>query len=643
MNAIGSSAQISVRVDFQSDFILYRRIRDEFNNAAGRFSFEPVFGSSSTVVIPRTGFTLRASPTRAGLNTATTTATADFVGRSNFSRSPGAVATASSFVSSRPPQGAIDGSTSTSWRPAGNDPDPTFELELPIPLPVDTILLIPASGAQMLEARVDFLGSSDELLDSVVEPFPGPAEELLISLSGPVDGVRRLVVRLTGDAIRLAELEALGTTTTDIGSRLRDLVFEGTSAISGTVRRQNGEGARSSVTFFIGGFRNVRLTDEAGSYFFAPIPGSVGVVRVDAVATDNPFLEVTGRFFELFPDTTTIGDFTYPETTEVSGRVLSATGTPLSGRTVTISPGGSGLSRITGADGVFRFEEIPSGDYLLQTSAPLTGRIVRIPITVATPPTPVVQDIVIPAFGTVNLTALFETAPGDPIMPAGRARVDIKDSVDLDFRFVGFTLSSGQVGQLVINSVATGPFTVRVFHPTNTALFGEGGGTVDFEGQTVPLTVTIPALGTVTGTVFFGDGTTPAGRARVSLSGTGITSRSVTASTAGTYTFTLVEALLPITVRAQHPQRSLIATEVVAEIPGQGATALVNITLPKTGTVEVTVSQDGVGPISGASIFLQDSSSPTFFSRGARTDAEGKATVTVVREGAFYGQGGGDR
>ena len=635
VNTVGFPAQSQVRVEFQSDFILYRRIRDEFNDAAGRFSFETDFGVSTTVIIPRTGFTLTAAPTRAGQTSAIATATANFVGGSNFSRSPDATATASSFQSSRPPQNAVDGKTSSSWRPATADSDPTFELELPIPLPIDTIRLIPASGAQMLDAQIDLLGGSDEVLDSFVEPFPGPAEELLISLPAPVEGVHRIFIRFTGDRIRLAELEVLGTTTTDIGSTLRDLVFEGTSAISGTVRRDNGEGAPSSVTIIVGGVRNTRSTDGEGSYFFAPIPGSVGSVRVDAVATDNRLLAVAGRVFELFPDTTANGDISYAETTEVTGRVLSATSTLLSGRTVNIIPGvgGSGLSRTTGADGVFRFEEIPSGDYLLQTQDFSTGRIVRVPITVATPPTPVVQDLVIPAFGTVSLTALFETAPGDPITPAGRAQVRIMDSLDSDFRFVGSTPSSGQVGQLVINNVATGPFVVRVFNPTNLSLFGEAGSTVDFEGQTVPLTVTIPALGRVTGTILFADNTA-APFARVEISGTGITSRSTTASSLGVYTFTSVEALLPFTVLAKHPDRSLITAQAVGEVPGQGATAEVDVTLPKIGTVEVTVTQDGVGPLFGVDIRLQDSSSPTFFFRG-RTDVDGKATVTLVPEGTF--------
>ena len=640
-NAIGSTAQTSVRVKFQSDHILYRRIRQDFNDGVGKFEFKPIFTSNNSVAIPRTGFTLTAAPTAGGLTTATATAAGDFLGPSNFSRSPDAkVSASSSLFNSVLPEKAVDGSTSTSWRPASTDPDPTFELELPAPLPVDGIRLVPANGAQMLEVQVDLLGSSDEILESRVEPFPGPTQELLILFPAPVEGVHRISIHFTfvgspSNAIRLAEIETLGTTGIDIGSTIEDMVFEGTSAISGTVRRHNGDGAESTLTFSSGTLRQTRRTDDEGFYFFAPIPGSRGNIRIDALALDNTLLEVTGRFFELFPDTTTIADITYPETTQVSGRVLSDTLTPLGGRTVSIqrASGGPTFFRVSGSvDGGFLFEEIPSGDYMLRTTD--SGRTVSVPFTVGTPPTPVVQDIVIPVFGTVNLTALFQTAPTDPIMPVPRGRVEIKDSLDQNFRFVGFTPSSGQVGQLVINNVSAGPFTVRVFNPSTTAVFGEAQGTVDVEGQMVPITVIVPALGTITGTVFLGDGTTGASRPRVRLSGTGISPRSVLASTVGTYTFTLVEALLPFTVRAEHPQRSLIAAEAVDEIPGQGVTVQANLTLPKTGTLEVTVSQEGVGPLR-ADIYVQDSSSPDFFFRGRTSSTDGKLTVTPVQEGVF--------
>jgi hypothetical protein len=440
--------------------------------------------------------------------------------------------------------------------------------------------------------------------------------------------VHRVTLSPTGDSIRLAEVQVRGSTPTDIGSSLRGVVFTGSAAVEGTTRRADGSGVQSRVTFLVGTRFNGLNTDEEGNYLFAPLPveASPAPVTAQALVGHNFLIEEAEAV--LTPDTTTRLDFTYAPGTTVSGRVLAADGTPLTNETVTIFPeSGSGSQTSTDTQGDYLFVDVPSGDYTLRVIE--NNRSIFVPITVDAS-TPLIQDIQIPAFGTINLTVLFETDPADPVQPAQGARVTTIDS--LGPRSSGATNASGA---LTINNVAGGPFTLEISHPSNFTRVTTVNGSIDFDGQVLALTALIPGLGTVDGTVFFADDN-PAGPSQVELAGAGITPQSKFTSSAGVYSFTQVEARRPFTVLARHPaaNRSHIFGTADGELTGEAATAAVDVTLPGTGTVEVTVTEQDDTPINGASITIEDSFSIDFRSEGT-TDVNGERSITIVPEGPF--------
>ena len=236
----------------------------------------------------------------------------------------------------------------------------------------------------------------------------------------------------------------------------------------------------------------------------------------------------------------------------------------------------------------------------------------------------------VPPFGTVDLSVVYETPDEAPVQPVA-ASFTITDSMGAR------TFSTNASGVKTITYVAGGgPFTIEVKHPLDTTNITMGGGVVTTDDELVPVAVTLPALGTVTGTVTYADGS-PAPLAAVELSGTGVTPRVGTTNGSGVFTFDDVEGLHPFSVLARHPaaDRDHIFRIAAGEVPENGASTDVTVALPGTGTVEVTVTEnDGSTPVSGANVTILESFDGDFRSEGA-TDAAGRLDVTLVPEGSF--------
>jgi len=622
----------SLTVKFNSDHILFRRVREVSANdvsANDDDGFFLLFGrvtGSTNFAIPRVGFTLRAEKTFGGL-AATASTTGNFVGRSLLSHALETEVTASSALNAE--DNVLNFSRFSFWRPESSDPDPLLELDFPVGVAVSEIRILPHSAAQLNDVEVALLGSQGELLGSVSGVFSPENVWVVIPVEPSVDNVRRATFSFSGDSIRVAGVRVIGSTSSDIGSSRRDVVFADSAAIEGTTRRADGSGVPSHMSFTVGNFNTGFNTDEDGRYLFAPLPVEASPVPTSARALVGHDFLVESADVVLTQGVTTRQDFTFAPATTVSGRVLVADGTPLTNETVSIFPEtGSGASTSTDAQGDYLFTDVPSGNYRLRVIE--NSRSIFVPIGVSAP-TPVIQNIQVPAFGTVNLTVLYETDPADPIEPAQGARVTIIDSVGE--RSAG---SANASGALTINNVSGGPFTLQISHRDNSASVTTVMGSVDFDGQVLDSVVAIPGLGTVTGRIFFADQTT-AGTSLVQLSGAGIRPLNPrNAGSTGAYTFNEVEARRPFAVLARHPatNRSHIFAVENGELAGQGAVANVDVTLPGTGTVQVTVAEEDTTPIQGASITIQDSFSTDFHDEGT-TNAAGVENIGIVPEGPF--------
>ena len=625
-------------VRFNSDHILYRRIRTVNPGSDGRFSLKSSLGSTTNVVIPRVGFTI--SSTRSvGALSATASVTTDFTDRALFTRAEGAVLTAtSSFGPTTGPDEAADGNLLTDWRTATGVTTAGFDVTLPVGVSVDSIRIFPVARASLSQVQIDLLDEVGQVLDSRTETFVTPTGALTVSIEPPVSDVHQVSFLFSGDPIRVGEIEVAGTTATDLGHAAPDVVFTGTAGIRLEVTRSSGEGLKSRFTgvasnggaIVAGG----GTTGDDGVFtLLAPIPVGAAPVTFSITASNtvvgHQFLKTTAQEATLTADATTLVTAVFPETASITGHVTDSLGRPVSGQSVALfSSTGGGQGKNTDNSGNFAWNDLPPDTYTLRIVA--SGRLIFSPPIVLSPPTSAAHNFQIPVFGSIDLTVLFETAVGNPAEPADLTGT-ITDALG------SRRLNTNASGQTTIVNVPGGAsFTIEIPHPNDLANVTIETGTITSDGQLLPLTVTIPALGALTGTVRFSD-TTAAPNAAVELSGAGVTPQTGTANASGVYAFTRVEGLRPLDVLARHPadDRNHIIATANGEVAGQGQTSNLDVTLPGTGAVELTVVEsDGTTPVVGADVSIQDSFSGAFRAESA-SDTAGLVTITIVPEGGF--------
>jgi hypothetical protein len=141
--------------------------------------------------------------------------------------------------------------------------------------------------------------------------------------------------------------------------------------ISGTVTHGDGEQPRPGhrVTLGGAGVRRSAKTDANGSYAFDGLPSGTYRVRADVPARHRS--DEDEDPIELEPDGCARANFVIRPDTRVQGRVLDASGVPAPGVRVELVPAGEtgwvpGVEgETTDDDGVFRFDELAPGRYVL--------------------------------------------------------------------------------------------------------------------------------------------------------------------------------------------------------------------------------------------------------------------------------------
>ena len=158
------------------------------------------------------------------------------------------------------------------------------------------------------------------------------------------------------------------------------------------------------------------------------------------------------------------------------------------------------------------------------------------------------------------------------------------------------------------------------------------GFRIETPGQLVTHEELIPAFGTLKGNVSFG-GVANAVSIPVEIPGIAGT----TTNSLGEYTRTNVQTLRPITVtaRVNDGNRSHISAQATGEIPGNNREGiLLEILLPKLGTLAVRVENEAGAGLSGVSLFLKDSFSSDFRLE-TTTNFQGERSILQVPEGDF--------
>jgi hypothetical protein len=291
----------------------------------------------------------------------------------------------------------------------------------------------------------------------------------------------------------------------NVTSLTHDLVFINTGNVRGSVTRHNGVPVSSgSVQVYLpsaGGtvFSNI---DANGNYGFTGF--HQGGYSFTAIVPHPQGQGLTGSgSYSIVAGQTSIANISIEPTGTITGVVRTFAGEPVVNAVVYLDrtpPYTPYRTTRTDTAGLFTFSDVSVGVHTVITAEPRTGTPVS---TLATVTVDQVAAVALsnPGVGTISVQVNFARGGGAP-----NARVSIGN--------VGATTDSS--GRANFTRVV-GSYTPYATHPNNNRLTASGSATLDQDGGTVPITITLPSAGVVTGVVRRADGITRAPGLAVSL------------------------------------------------------------------------------------------------------------------------------
>ncbi len=377
----------------------------------------------------------------------------------NFAVPPGGTST----VAPLPP---LDGTAmGTAFEGDGSTPVPGARVHLRSNHPLfQRMLDRDANGSGVYQVRTVFSNAGD----SVVVPRGA----FMVSADHPVSRV--MSPAYTGDF-------AAGSATTT-----RDVVFTSTGAVTGTVRRSNGE-VVTSGTVRLAGTNNLVSLSQApaadGSFRFVGLPsGSYTVVA------SQPHPQGTGLSASVTANLPAGGqtvavNAVLPATGRVEGLVRGGEGFPVVDLVVELLAPSFRRATRTDTAGRYVFDDAPVGAYTVRAQEPGSGLPMDLQAAIAADQT-TVRDIQFRGFGTVVVEARY--ANGQAV--AGAVVQIRKDPLGSFFVSAG---KADSAGRLTIDDVPVGTFAVQARHPANVSLITQAPGEIPAARQTVVVPVTI--------------------------------------------------------------------------------------------------------------------------------------------------------
>jgi hypothetical protein len=339
------------------------------------------------------------------------------------------------------------------------------------------------------------------------------------------------------------------------------------------------------------------------------VPAHNSEVELDVCVTTVPHGIVSGRV--LSPDLSS--EMTGTEVVLTHSRFLGSDG---SWQTI-------GYFYVTG-EGGFRFEDIPEGSFKLEVVHPASGRKGKAYGSLDTQGENVVIDIPLEGRGTVTGT-FFD---GSQTIPIANASIKIKSKGAYPFELVSSTNSEGH---FTFQQVGVGPFDLEATE-TSLGLIGMASGEVEYDQQTVYINIYDQGSGTVKGTVFEADGTTPSPDARIRLT-SGNKSDTAYADASGNYQVENVPVgSFSLKAFEQPDERDFGTASGTIEFHGQEA--VVNILFQGLGTVTGRVLDGNGNPVSDYSVILR-SGYETSTNTSGHTGNPGEFRFENTRMGVF--------
>jgi hypothetical protein len=290
----------------------------------------------------------------------------------------------------------------------------------------------------------------------------------------------------------------------------KDLIFNGTGNVRGTVKRHSG-GVVANADVRI--YKPTDLyfpvsygtSNAEGAYLLSGIPPLDYVLQA---AMKHPQQGVNGIPVRgsvgttATPAQTVVTDIIMEQTGTVAGIVRAANGDPVVGAQMKLFYGPTeARETLSDTAGRYRFVDVRTGSSRIEardlTSGALGSAIADVQVDAET-----VADIGLQGFGTINVQVNFQRG-----VPA--TGVAVSTLVQSAERVV-LTDSTGQAAFNV--PVGSYAFTVKnQDDPYNQKLWGTGSATLSANGETVAVTITLPGMGVVKGMIVRPDGSTLAG------------------------------------------------------------------------------------------------------------------------------------
>jgi len=432
------------------------------------------------------------------------------------------------------------------------------------------------------------------------------------------------------------QADAVASLPSDGASAFGVLIFPGAGTVTGTVLNPDNTPALGAdvilrakvfdpdICSLTSGQAQRMRTDSQGKFRF----NGVNVGSVSVTVTHPFFTTSIGAQGTLTANNGTV-DFSPLKLVNtisgvLSGHVYLPDGVTPAGAGVEVTAVGPlpEVTVTTNADGYFEFAKIfPGGNYSLTATDPVTGGLRRDTITLVAAQD-VVHDIRLKGRGTVNVRVV--DGAGNPV---NTAFVRLEET-QYPNRVYEAAIAASNGGVATFVNVYEGPVTARASDAF--ARGGRSSSTLAGADSTLDMTVALTTTGTVKGTFYRADGTTPIPFGSVKLIANNQTIGMATTAgseNVGTFSFSYVPAG-SFRLEAQDPQtaRSGIA---VGTLSTEGEIVDVAIVAQGVGRVTGLVTSNGA-PQPGALVTI---TSGNQFSTITLTDSTGRYGIDGVPQG----------
>ncbi len=411
-----------------------------------------------------------------------------------------------------------------------------------------------------------------------------------------------------------------GSLTTTNQVAVTNVSFLGRGTVSGLIKDGAGNTVpNATVNLFsnsIFGGQKTTSSDATGHYSFTNvfvggfnITASSAITRLGGQNSGN--VSSDGQAVNV--------DITLSATGSIAGTVFHFGGAnPASGVQVRLS---NGVNTITDALGHYHIDFVPVGTYTIDATDPANGDRAHSSATISS------QDQVVNVNLTLNGTGkvVVTVHDGNNAVVSG-ATVNLDSNTTFGGRQTGTTQADGT---LTFSSVLAGNFSVSAVDP-KTNLTGSNTGNVAFN-NTTNVTVQLQSAGSILGTVFGADGSTPISNIVVQLRGQ--VNRQVTTSANGSFRFDIVPTSTYQLNAIDSVGNLRASTAVVLVSQGQEVTQ--NLTLSGVGTVTGRILNPDGTAAAGASILLQAQASGFARNFSGSSDVNGNYRITQVPVGGF--------